>query len=188
MVTLVGNFYSQMKIHVETDRLIMRDLETTDLEGMFLLDSDPDVHHFLGKKPITSKEQAMEAIEYVRGQYEKNGIGRWAVVDKKTNDFIGWSGLKYEVGLREFDYYDLGYRLRKEYWGKGIATETAIESLKYGFNTMGLEEIGGAAAIEHIASNTILQKVGLRFVELFDFEGEPHNCIILYFKVRILLV
>lgn len=56
----------------------------------------------------------MEAIEYVRGQYEKNGIGHWAVVDKNTNDLIGWSGLKYVVGLREFHYYALGYRLRKE--------------------------------------------------------------------------
>lgn len=59
--------------------------------------------------------------------------------------------------------------------GKGIATETAIESLKYGLNTMELKEIGGAAAIDHIALNTILQKVGLRLVELFDFEEEPHN-------------
>jgi len=164
-----------MNIHVETDRLLMRDIEATDLEGMYLLDSDPDVHEFLGKNPITTRQQAMEAIEYIKGQYTKNGIGRWAIVDKNTNDFIGWSGLKYEEGLRHFGYYDLGYRLRKEYWGKGIATETAIESIKYGFEILDLKEIGGAADVTHTASNIILKKVGLRFVDVFEYEGELAN-------------
>lgn len=101
-----------------------------------------------------------------------------AIIDKRTKDFIGWTGLKYEQGVRkEFDYYDLGYRLRKKYWGKGIATETAIASLKYGFEQLNLDEIGAAADINHIASNKILRNVGLQYVDEFEFEyeGVPHN-------------
>ncbi|MFK8057983.1 MAG: GNAT family N-acetyltransferase [Saprospiraceae bacterium] len=165
-----------MKIHVETERLILRDLEDYDVQGIFDLDSDPDVHEFLGKKPIQTLEEASKVISYVRNQYAENGIGRWAIIDKKTNDFIGWTGLKYETGLRDgFNYYDLGYRLRKKYWGQGIATETSLESLKYGFETLKLKEIGAAADVNHAASNRVLQKVGLRLVETFDLEGEPHN-------------
>lgn len=165
-----------MKIHIETERLILRDLEKHDAEGMFDLESDPDVHEFLGKKPIKTLEEARETIDYIRNQYEKNGIGRWAIIDKNTQDFVGWTGLKYEQRLREgFSYYDLGYRLRKKYWGNGIATETAIESLKYGFEKLDLKEICAAADINHRASNKILQRVGLRFIETFDFEGVPHN-------------
>ena len=53
-------------------------------------------------------------ISFIRAQYVKNGIGRWAIIDKNTEDFIGWTGLKYEQNLRkEFNYYDLGYRLKK---------------------------------------------------------------------------
>jgi len=165
-----------MKIHVQTERLILRDLEISDAEGIFKLDSDPDVHEFLGKKPIQSIDQAREIIEFIRKQYIKNNIGRWAIIDKTSGDFIGWSGLKYEEGLREdFNYYDLGYRLRKEYWGKGIATESAKASLKYGFEQLSLKEIGAAADVNHIVSNKILKNIGMRFIDRFDYDSQPHN-------------
>ena len=115
-------------------------------------------------------------IDFIRNQYVVNGIGRWAIIDKKTNDFIGWTGLKFEQGLREnFSYYDLGYRLRKKYWGKGIATESAIQSLKYGFENLDLKEIGAAADVDHLVSNKILKKIGLKFIETFEFEGSTCN-------------
>lgn len=165
-----------MNIHIETERFILRDLEESDAEGMFQLDSDPDVHEFLGKKPIKTLEEARQTIDFVRKQYVKNGIGRWAIIDKKTGDFIGWTGLKYEENLRqEFNYYDLGYRLRKKYWGRGIATETALTSLAYGFEKLDLQEIGAAADVDHLISNHILQKVGLRFFDTFHYDGALHN-------------
>ncbi len=102
------------------------------------------------------------------------------MIDKKTGDFVGWSGLKYEKEVRqEFNYYDLGYRLRRKYWGQGIATETSQEALKYGFEKLGVKEIGAAANVEHVVSNHILQKVGLQWKETFDFEGIAHNWYIL---------
>ncbi|WP_298316063.1 GNAT family N-acetyltransferase [uncultured Aquimarina sp.] len=165
-----------MKIHIETERLILRDLEGYDAQGIFELDSDPDVHEYLGKKPIKTIEEAKQVIDFIRNQYIENGIGRWAIIDKKTGDFIGWTGLKYEQRLREnFNYYDLGYRLQKKYWGKGIATETAIESLRYGFEKFDLKEIGAAAEVNHQASNKILKKIGLKFIETFDYKGVVHN-------------
>ena len=165
-----------MKVHIETDRLIIRDLEKYDSNGIFELDSDPDVHEYLGKKPMKTIEEADQVIDFIRNQYIDNGIGRWAIIDKKTDDFIGWTGLKYEQGLRkDFSYYDLGYRLKKKYWGKGIATETAIESLKYGFEKLDLKEIGAAADINHLTSNKILKKIGLKLIDGFDYEGVAHN-------------
>jgi ribosomal-protein-alanine N-acetyltransferase len=156
-----------MKVHIETERLLIRDLEEYDAKGIFQLDSDPDVHEFLGKNPINTIDEAKQVINFIRNQYVDNGIGRWAIIDKKTDDFIGWTGLKYEQGLRvDFSYYDLGYRLRKKYWGKGIATESAIQSLKYGFEKLDLKEIGAAADVDHLVSNKILKKIGLKFIEI----------------------
>jgi ribosomal-protein-alanine N-acetyltransferase len=156
-----------MKVHIETERLLIRDLEEYDAKGIFQLDSDPDVHQFLGKNPINTIDEAKQVIDFIRNQYVYNGIGRWAIIDKKTDDFIGWTGLKYEQGLRvDFSYYDLGYRLRKKYWGKGIATESAIQSLKYGFEKLDLKEIGAAADVDHLVSNKILKKIGLKFIEI----------------------
>ena len=165
-----------MNILFETERFIIRELEETDVEGMFALDSDPDVHKFLGNTPIKTKDESLKMIRHVRQQYRDNGIGRLAIVEKSSGAFVGWTGLKLEKGVRaDREYYDLGYRLLQKYWGKGIATETAIASLKYGFETLQLEEIHAAADVDHIASNTVLKKVGMQFVETFLFEDVPHN-------------
>lgn len=165
-----------MNIHIETERLLLRDIEEEDAQGMFELDSDPTVHEFLGNNPITTIEEAEQVIRHIRDQYDRNGIGRWAIIDKNTGDFIGWTGLKYEQGLRkEFSYYDLGYRLRQKYWGQGIATETAIESLKYGFEKLELQEIGAAADVNHVVSNSILKKIGLNLIDTFRYDGSLHN-------------
>ena len=165
-----------MNIHVETDRFILRDIEESDVQGIFDLDSDPDVLTYIGTPAIKTLDEAYDIIKYIRNQYAENGIGRWAVIDKETSDFVGWSGLKYEQDLRsDFDYYDIGYRLRPEYWGKGIASETALECLRFGFDQMNLDAICGAAEVRHKVSNHILQKIGLSFTEQFEFEGIPVN-------------
>ena len=165
-----------MKTSIETERLILRNLESKDAQGMFELDSDPEVLIYLGNNPLTSINQSKEIIKNVHKQYQKNGLGRWAIIEKDTNEFIGWSGLKYEEKVRkEFSYYDLGYRLKKKYWGKGIATETALISLDYGFNHLGLEKICATAHIENIGSNKVLKKMGFRFVEVIQIENDSCN-------------
>jgi len=161
-----------MTIHLETERCIIRDLEDFDLEGLFDLDSNPKVHKFLGNSPISTKKEAQEIIENIRSKYQKFGIGRWAIQDKITNDFIGWTGFKHEEKLRpDRVYTDIGYRLREKYWGKGIGTETALACLNYGFEALNLEEVCGCADTNHIASNTILRKIGLNYIEDFRFES-----------------
>ncbi len=165
-----------MKIFVETERLILRAVEDTDVQGFFELDSDPEVHKYLGNQPIKTMEEAKATIDYVRNQYVKFGIGRWVVEEKASGEFVGWSGLKYEQTVRtDYDYYDIGYRLKRKFWGKGYATESATAALKYGFQVLNLEEIAGAAHIENIASNRVLRKIGLEWLEPFEFEGDPHH-------------
>lgn len=162
-----------MQVIVETERFFLREILPTDIDGMFELDADPEVHRYLGNKPVTSREQSKEMIDFIRQQYIDNGIGRWAIIDKKTNDFIGWTGLKFitEWTNNHKDFYDVGYRLIKRYWGQGIATETAKASLTYAFNTLQTNQVYAMAAVENLGSNKILQKIGLTFIESFDLDG-----------------
>lgn len=159
-----------MKFYIETERLILRDILSTDEQGMFELDRDPEVHRYLGNKPITTIEQVRESINFIREQYITNGIGRWAVLEKESNSFIGWAGLKLitESINNHSNYYDLGYRFIKRYWGNGYATEAAKASRDYGFTTMGLEHIYGTALSENKNSKNVLEKAGLRYIETFD--------------------
>lgn len=166
-----------MKIHIETERLLMRDLMDEDVHGMFIMDSDAEVHKFLGNKPISTLAEAQKYIDAVKQQYIENGIGRWAVVEKESGNFVGWSGFKYitdTIGGRTH-FYDLGYRFLKDYWGKGYASETAIASLNHGFEKLNYNEICGMADVDHIASNAILQKIGLINRNEFVYDGTLHN-------------
>jgi RimJ/RimL family protein N-acetyltransferase len=163
-----------MNIYAETERLILRPLEATDDHGMFELDSDPEVHRYLGNNPVQDIEQIRQVIQMVRRQYEDNGIGRWAVVEKSSGHFIGWSGLKLvkEVTNGHVNFYDLGYRLIRKYWGHGYATESARAAVIYGFNTLKLEDLYGMADVNNRASRAVLEKCGLRWVNSYEDEGD----------------
>lgn len=167
-----------MKIHIETERLILRDIRKTDVDGMFALDSNAEVHKYLGNKPITTKEKAAEIIQFIQKQYEELGIGRFAVIEKETGAFTGWSGLKLNTGEKEElngiqDFVDVGYRFIPRFWGKGYATESALATLDYGFNVKNYQTIYGAAETANGASNHILQKIGLQFVNDFEYDKIP---------------
>lgn len=166
-----------MKTFIETGRLILREILPTDIKGMFELETDEEVHRFLGNNPVSTKEEIVDVINFIRKQYVDKGIGRWAIIDKRTNDFIGWAGLKLITDLtnKHKDYYDLGYRLIKRYWGRGIATEAAMASLDYAFNTLNTDKVFAMADCNNEASNKILKKVGLNFIEQFELDGIQHN-------------
>lgn len=165
-----------MNIQIETKRLILRPITKNDTQDLFELDSNPEVHKYLGNKPVKTIEESEAIITKILDQYKIYGIGRLAVIDKVTNAFLGWSGLKYEQQLRkEFNYYDIGYRFKQQYWGKGYATESALASLEYGFKDLKLDEICAAADYNNLASNHILKKIGLKPNGWFTFEGDLCN-------------
>lgn len=167
---------------IETERLILREIQLSDVDGMFTLDSDPEVHKYLGNMPIAKKDQAEEYIRLLQQQYKERGIGRWAVIHKETNEFMGWSGVKYlheseqENGF--FNVYELGYRFIPKFWGKGYATESAQAWVDYMFNEAGVKSLYAAADIPNKGSVNVLQKVGFEITGEFVFEwkGTKADC------------
>jgi RimJ/RimL family protein N-acetyltransferase len=166
-----------MTIFAETDRFILREITMDDMDPFFEMDSDPEVHRYLGTQPIQNKNQVADMIKYIRQQYIDNGIGRWAIVEKSTNQFIGWTGLKLvkDIMNNQTNYYDLGYRLIRKYWGQGYATETARPTLSYGFDTLNLNEIVATVNCENAASNAIVDKLGFTMYETFYLHELKHN-------------
>ena len=163
------------KIFVETPRLILREIISEDLDRIFLLDSNPDVMRYIGVEPVQTIEESVETIKKIQRQYRENGIARWAVIEKESNLFIGWSGLKLLTepinGFK--NVYELGYRFLPEFWGKGYATEAGKAVLDYGFNKMNLDTIYACADIKNLDSNKILKdKLGFEsqgtFVDPLD--------------------
>ena len=164
-------------VFAETPRTILREITLDDVDGFYELDSDPEVHKYLGTIPIVSKEQIVDIIHFIRQQYADNGIGRWAVIEKESNKFIGWSGLKLVTDTmnNHTNYYDLGYRFIRTFWGKGFATETALASVAYCFDTMNLQEIIATVHRDNTGSNQVVKKIGFIRCEAYDLHGLPHN-------------
>ena len=159
---------------IETERLILREVNRLDQEGLFDLDSKSEVHKYIGTKPLTHINQALDVVQILQDQYKKNGIGRYAVIDKLTQEFLGWSGLKLWKGPlnNHCNVYELGYRFIPKYWGKGYATESAQAWVNYAFEVLDVTTLYAITDPENINSKKVLQKVGFLEGAPFDFEGE----------------
>ncbi|KAF2517373.1 GNAT family N-acetyltransferase [Flavobacterium foetidum] len=163
-----------MKKTIETERLILRELQLSDAEGMFELDSNPKVHLFLGNKPVKHIEESIENIKFIQKQFADLGTGRWAVVLKENNEFIGWSGIKYstdEINNHK-NFYELGYRFIEKHWGKGYATEAGQAFVDYAFTEMNVEKLYAYTDAGNENSRRILEKLGFHFVNSFEYNEE----------------
>ena len=116
-------------------------------------------------------EQVRKRLEErVFRDYQRHGYGRWAAVLKENGRVIGFAGLKH---LDDVGESDLGYRLFKEYWGRGLATEGFQAVLRYGFEQVGLERAIGIAHVENRASIRVLEKVGFTLQDFRTYQGFP---------------
>jgi len=152
---------------------------------MFELDSDPEVHKYLGNRPVKTIDESLEILESVINQYKERGIGRWAAIEKSSGEFIGWSGVRLntEYNMNGFKkYYDVGYRLIKRFWGKGYATESGKAAINFAFNTLKLPELYATTEIRNEASHNTLLKIGLEYIEDFYFEKEKLN--LRWYKIK----
>lgn len=157
---------------LETTRCYLRELTIDDAQLFYDLNADEDVIKYTGDKAFNSVESARQFLANYK-PYQEYGFGRWAVIDKKTNKFIGWCGLKYSVDLNEVD---LGFRFHKKYWNQGFATETAQACLDFGLKQLNLTKIVGRAMEANIASVKVLEKIGMKFVEKREFQ--LHECVV----------
>ncbi|WP_457618259.1 GNAT family N-acetyltransferase [Lutibacter sp.] len=163
-----------MSIFLETDRLILREFELSDLQAVYNFASDVEVQKYTGDTILTDLNQAKDIIINVWfSDYKKYGYGRWAVVLKPENKVIGFAGLKY---LPELNETDVGFRFLPEYWGIGIATEVSKEILKYGFEILKLEKIIGIVIPENVASSKVLKKLGFNFYKLDSYDNGGEKC------------
>lgn len=133
---------SQNRILLESSRLFFREIIPEDLEDFFRMDSDPEVHRYLGNTPMPDREEMQAVIQMIRRQYSDFGIARWAAVRKEDGLFIGWAGFKFHPEIRNGHqhFYDLGYRLARRFWGMGYATEAAQALVPYGFEVLRAED------------------------------------------------
>jgi RimJ/RimL family protein N-acetyltransferase len=143
---------------IETDRLLLRMFRPDDLDELARLFSDPDVLRYVGDGKPVNREETDKALKSIIKHWNTHGFGRWAAVDKNTLEFVGLGGLRSLLGTPEVVYH-----LAKAHWGKGVATELARASLRFGFEEHRFERIVAIAKPDNSASIHVMEKIGMSY-------------------------
>jgi RimJ/RimL family protein N-acetyltransferase len=125
---------------IETERLLLRAWQPSDEAPFAALNADPEVTRYL-RGPMR-RDESDELVAQIRGHWQEHGFGLYAVEAKEGGAFAGFVGLAIPSFLPEvLPAVEVGWRLAREHWGKGYATEGARASLAHGFGELGLRQI-----------------------------------------------
>ena len=158
---------------LETDRLILRDLQESDLPALIALNQDPEVMQYF-PKPY-SQAESLRLYQGIQDEVKAYGYSLWAVEEKSCQEFIGLVGLHHS-DLRIFagkEAVEIGWRLRKEFWNRGYATEAAQACLDFAFQQAGLSEVYSFTSLLNQLSQKVMQKLSMEFVKEFENEKVP---------------
>ena len=156
-----------MKIVIETERLILRELTIRDREELAKILSDPDSMKFY---PAPFSHKKVETwIKWNIGNYIKYKHGLWAVILKEGNVFIGDCGITMQE-IEDKKLPELGYHIKKQYCGKGYATEAAGACIEYAFTELDYDTLYTYTKHDNIPSLRVAEKNGMKFVKYFEKE------------------
>jgi RimJ/RimL family protein N-acetyltransferase len=150
-------------IFPETERMHFRQFTDADAPLLFELDGDPEVMRFISKgKPTPPAKIQNEIIPKFLNYYRKlPPQGFWAAHLRSGGDFIGWFHLR--PGTLNETEMELGYRLKRNAWGRGLATEGSRALLAKAFNAWGHDKVSAHTMADNAASRRVMQKLGLKF-------------------------
>ena len=147
------------RVIFETPRLIARHLVSADADAMFAVYGDAGAMRWVGDGNPLERERCVRWIDVTHRNYERYGYGMTALLDRATHDVAGFIGLVHPNGQREAE---IKYALRRDYWGRGLASEAATGMLGYAAAVLGLDHVIATAAPEHVISHRVLSKAGLQ--------------------------
>jgi RimJ/RimL family protein N-acetyltransferase len=157
---------------LETERMYFRQFRDADAQLLFELDSDPEVMRFISKgKPTSLARIQNEIIPKHLDSYRRNPPqGFWAAHLRETGLFIGWFHLR--PNIKSATEMELGYRLQRSVWGRGLATEGSRALLDKAFNEWGYQKVCANTMAVNLASRRVMEKAGLGFESEFHYEAD----------------
>lgn len=163
------------KVLLETERLVLRRLVSADAELLFELDSDPEVRRYVHAGSPDLSRIRDEVLPRMTAYYDHHDdLGFWAAEEKSTEAFVGWFCLRPEAGTAGGGDPELGFRLRRQVWGRGLATEAARGLVEKAFAEPGASRVVAVTLVENRAAQRVLEKVGFDRTGEFLYEPPPH--------------
>jgi ribosomal-protein-alanine N-acetyltransferase len=159
--------FSESKLfQAQSARLILRKPLQQDVGALFEIFGDPRTNTFNPAGPYRKRSEANVTMARWLAHWDRNGFGDWAVCLKSAPaEIIGFGGLSYSM-FGKSEKINLGYRFSTAVWGQGIASEFAETAVHAGFLILRLEEILATVRENHLASRRVLEKTGLRQIDV----------------------
>jgi len=168
---------------LETTRFNLRPVGPHDLHFYLDLDSDPEVMTYLNGGRAGTVEECQGGLERTQQCFQRynHKFGLWLAFEKNTNDFVGWVLFRPDKkNPDDLNFIELGYRLKKKWWGKGVATELSLHMLDYGFNDLKVNKIFADTLVNNFGSQGVMKKIGMSFQKEFDHDeiiGDTNRCV-----------
>jgi RimJ/RimL family protein N-acetyltransferase len=144
---------------LETDRLVLRPIATDDADALHRISNEPAVRRYLWDNRPVQKATIRDIISESSTMFADEGIGLFGVRRRGRENLIGFCGF---VRLEGMDEPELAYELRQGTWGEGIATEVSRVCLRHAFEEVALERVIAGADPENVASQRVIEKLGMR--------------------------
>jgi len=147
-----------------TERLVLRRWQDDDLGAYAAICADPEVMRWIGRGAILSPEACAEAIASFERDWDEHGFGLFATELRVSRRLLGFIGLSVPEFLPELlPAVEIGWRLARDAWGQGLATEGASAALRFGLSELKLARIVSIHQVGNLASGRIMKKLGMRF-------------------------
>lgn len=157
---------------ISSDRLHYTPLSLSHLNDFYTIDSDPEVMKYYRQGASPDPEISIKNIQsYIDYANRHPGLGAYAVHLKATNEFVGIGVVIHMDKNPDHKDYEIGYRLNRNHWGKGYATEIAHALVDYCYQHLKLAEVYGTTNPENLVSQKVLEKVGFKYVGDGTFHG-----------------
>jgi RimJ/RimL family protein N-acetyltransferase len=155
-------------VRLVTERMVLRRFTADDVDLLVALDADPDVMRYVTGGLATPRREIEEEVlpAWLAWHERSDHLGFFAAEDRETGAFLGWFHLRPGEGRGE-DEPELGYRLRREAWGRGLATEGSRGLVDDAFTTQGARRVTAETMVVNTASRRVMEKVGMRLVRTF---------------------
>jgi ribosomal-protein-alanine N-acetyltransferase len=151
---------------LETARLSLRPWQADDLPRYAELFSDPEVTRYT---LAVTPERVLAFVAHFLHQWQEDGFGPFAAIDRQSGEWIGQIGLNRVAGWPDVDNVEVGFELKRSSWRQGLATEGAQACVGFGFEQAGLSRIIGVTNPANLASRRVLEKAGLTYQGLCAF-------------------
>lgn len=171
------------KIFIQTERLILREWIPADQVLYIAMNRDESVMEFFPS--VLTAEQSLDHIEKINGLIKTAGYGLFAVERKEDKAFIGFTGFSHPRFEAVFTpCVEIGWRIARQYWNKGFATEAAKACIDFGFEKMGWKDIYSFTSVLNTRSENVMKKIGMLKEGEFDHpllaDGHPLQKHVLY--------